>query len=31
MHTLGTDFGWSNAPMYYTNIDRLIKYINANK
>ncbi|CAD8098565.1 unnamed protein product [Paramecium sonneborni] len=31
MHTLGTDFGWSNAPMYYKNIDRLIKYINGNK
>ncbi|CAD8084472.1 unnamed protein product [Paramecium primaurelia] len=31
MHTLGTDFGWSNAQMYYTNIDRLIKYINSNK
>jgi hypothetical protein len=29
MHTLGSDFAWSNAPMYFKNIDRLIKYINS--
>lgn len=31
MHTLGSDFAWSNAPMYYKNIDRLLKYINEHK
>lgn len=31
MHTLGSDFAWSNAPMYYKNIDRLINYINNHK
>lgn len=31
MHTIGSDFAFSNAPMYYKNIDRLIKYINSRK
>ena len=31
MHTIGSDFAFSNAPMYYKNIDRLIKFINSRK
>jgi lysosomal alpha-mannosidase len=29
MHTLGEDFHYTNAHMWYKNYDRLIKYINS--
>lgn len=28
MHTLGEDFQYTNAHMFYKNIDKLVKYIN---
>lgn len=28
MHTLGSDFQWSNARLWTLNIDKLMKYIN---
>jgi hypothetical protein len=30
-HTLGEDFEWDAAPLYYKNIDKLIDYINERK
>ncbi|XP_038060793.1 lysosomal alpha-mannosidase-like [Patiria miniata] len=29
MFTMGSDFQYSNAPMWYKNLDKLIKYVNA--
>ena len=29
LHTMGSDFQYSNARMYFKNVDKLIKYINA--
>ena len=31
MHTMGSDFEWDTAPMFYKNLDRLLKYINNRK
>lgn len=30
LHTFGDDFQYTNAEMYYRNLDLLIKYINEN-
>lgn len=30
MHTMGEDFQYANSRMWYKNMDKLIKYINAN-
>lgn len=31
MHTMGEDFNYANAIMWYKNMDKLINYINARK
>ena len=31
MHTMGSDFEWDTAPIFYKNLDRLLKYINNRK
>lgn len=31
IHTMGSDFEWSNAPLFYKNLDKLVNYINERK
>lgn len=31
MHTMGSDFEWTNSELTYKNIDKLINYINSKK
>ena len=31
MHTMGSDFQWDSAPIYFKNLDKLVNYINENK
>lgn len=31
MHTMGEDFEWSNAAVFYKNLDKLMNYINERK
>ncbi len=31
MHTMGSDFEWTNSAIIYKNLDKLIDYINERK
>ena len=31
MHTMGSDFEWDSAHIYFKNLDRLVNYINDRK